>query len=348
MILGSRRFRVAGSVFSIALGIGFVMQHGSAVASRVMGNQSEEKPAIAANAAVLPIPIRRPAKVLVQASAETEADPETLQLPSDPPAMTLADPERAVLPPDTGAETGLSEALAAQSSLSDFGLTCEIGLTATPSIAGLVSLSLNAPCQSGTVVTVTHQGLRFSEVTDATGALQIEVPALVQSATFAMRFDDGAAVQATAEVPEVAVYDRAILQWQGKSDLGLHAFEYGAAYGEPGHVYRAVPHAPARGPNRGAGFMTVLGSDQVPGGWTAEVYSFPAREALKSGRVAIAVEAAITAASCGRDVTAQTIQPTISGADAPVTLSIAMPDCSTIGDFLVLNNLVQEMKVAAR
>ena len=60
----------------------------------------------------------------------------------------------------------------------------------------------------------------------------------------------------------------------------------------------------------------------------------------------MSVEAEITQANCGRDVEAQSIQKTADGELKTQDLVLAMPDCNTVGDFLVLKNLLNDLKIA--
>ena len=79
----------------------------------------------------------------------------------------------------------------------------------------------------------------------------------------------------------------------------------------------------------------------------AEVYTFPAEMESREGGVKLTVEAEVIQANCGTEIEAKSFE--LRGRDQLVTqdLSLAVPDCTALGSFLVLNNLLQDMKVAS-
>jgi hypothetical protein len=77
----------------------------------------------------------------------------------------------------------------------------------------------------------------------------------------------------------------------------------------------------------------------------AEIYTFPTANARRGGEVTLRVEAEVSAANCGRDLEAQTIA-TAPGGLKVQDLVLAMPDCTSVGEFLVLKNLFNDLKIA--
>ncbi|MEI6099838.1 MAG: hypothetical protein WCS20_16405 [Alphaproteobacteria bacterium] len=55
---------------------------------------------------------------------------------------------------------------------------------------------------------------------------------------------------------------------------------------------------------------------------------------------------AVLAVTCGRDLLGDTLMA-VAGQVKTTVVTPAMPDCSAIGDVLVLNNLASDMKIAA-
>ena len=80
----------------------------------------------------------------------------------------------------------------------------------------------------------------------------------------------------------------------------------------------------------------------------AEVYTFPTGVAQQSGNVELTVEAEVTQANCGRDITAQSLEVTGSAPLRVRDLELAMPVCDAVGDFLVLKNMVNDLKIAQK
>ena len=77
----------------------------------------------------------------------------------------------------------------------------------------------------------------------------------------------------------------------------------------------------------------------------AEVYSVPRLGGSKTGAIDLTVETEVTAINCGRDISAQTLELR-DGTLRTRDLTLAMPDCAATGDFLVLNNLLETLKIA--
>lgn len=331
-----RRAAMAGSVFLIALGTGYIMQNGDAVASRFTADSSRDAQA--------PFQQNGPAHQRVAATQSPD-----ISLPRDPKVVALAQPaSKAFADHAPRPDAGLNDVIAGtDGELSPFGLPCDVELTAQPGPAATVLLSINAPCHAGQPVTVSQDVLRFTDVLASDGTFQTRVPALSVAPEFTVRFEGGAETRGQALVPDASDYERVALQWQGDTGLQLHAFEFGAGYGDTGHVHAGAAHAPERALQPGAGYLTQLGRSSVPGGWMGEVYSFPAKDAQERGVVRISIEAEVTSVNCGREISAETLQPVLGPGLDVLDVTFAVPACDAVGDFLVLNNVLRDMKIAA-
>lgn len=317
-----KKFAVAAATFSVALGIGFVMQNGDALASRIAPEQPapEMAPIEVAAASTLSIPNLSSEQV-------TEAVPmiEMISLTDDDAVTAPLEPiEPAVVD------------------------TCEITMEAQTLPLAMVSLSTHAPCSPSEYVTFHHQGMMFKEMTDAEGRVDLIVPALAEVAFYLMSAEGGKGSATSALVPEFVNVDRAVLQWQGINAVQLHALEFGADYGADGHIWSAAAGeldfvAPSQG-----GFLVTLGNPDAPQPVMAEVYTFPTGTSQTDGIVALSVEAEITADNCGREVAAQSIQFALGQAPEALDLTMTMPDCGTIGEFLVLKNMFKDLTLASK
>lgn len=223
---------------------------------------------------------------------------------------------------------------------------CHVTFTAEPRAGAMVALSLKAPCYGSEQVTIHHQGLMFTEITGPEGQLSVDVPALAQKAIFIAAFDNDDGATAVAEVPALPFYDRVALQWRGDSGLQLHAREFGADYFSEGHVWAGATGDMGRTAKGVGGFLTRLGNPDAATPRIAEIYSFPAGAARKSGEVAITVEAELSDGNCGKPVEAQTLE--LRGEDGLRVhdLDLDLPACDSVGDFLVLKNLIENLKIA--
>ncbi len=219
--------------------------------------------------------------------------------------------------------------------------TDSLALQAQP--AGLISVQLSASCHELERVVLHHAGLAVTGKVGTDGTLTMVVPALTAAGTVDILFADGSRVSQSVAVPEAATLRRFGVQWQGTDAFVVHGFENGADYGQTGDITLRNPGVPTDDALGAGGFLTTLGDGTVDNPLLAQVYTYPANPALHSD---VVVEAAVTNATCGHDLLGQAI--TAANDHSNVTdLTLAMPDCSGVGDFLVLKNLASDLKIAA-
>jgi hypothetical protein len=254
---------------------------------------------------------------------------------------------RQKLPPIGGSESDVTAQVATSA-----GTACRMQASAKALPGAMVALTILAPCRAGERVTLHHQGMMVTETLGDTGALELTVPALASTAIFiveptmapkALRIRTASAGGAVVQVavPDMAQVDRVVLQWSGNSGFEVHAREFGAQYGERGHVWHGAD------PARGAGEMVQLGDRAQLSPRLAEVYSFRRDVTAADGVIEISVEAEVTEINCGREIAAQSLRFS-QGRVQTRDLVLEMPDCTATGDFLVLNNLVEHLKIAAK
>lgn len=256
-----------------------------------------------------------------EAAVEPAADPA--------PAVTVAEPL-----------TPMPEPAATPEIVAN---ACDVTLDLMAEPNALIGITLIAPCNPNQRVVLRQGGLAVTAQTTSTGALFTAIPAMEGDAQVDVSFADGTKASATIAVPDLAMLKRFGVQWQGDDAFQVHAFEGGATYGQSGHVSAADPHRPVPGLQATGGFLTLLGDATTENPLLAEVYTFPADSTAKPE---VIVEAAVTEKTCGREMLAETL--TSTGGSVFVTdLTLAMPDCDAIGDFLVLKNLVLDLNMAA-
>ena len=224
---------------------------------------------------------------------------------------------------------------------------CDVTMSADVRDAALVELSVEAPCAVSEAFTVHHEGMMFSGMTDADGKATIYAPALNEAALFIAAFDAGLGALAEASVPALADFDRVVLQWKGEGAFEIHAMEYGATYGEAGHVWYDAPRDAASAAQGDGGFLLALGDGRVENPRFAQVYTFPSGNAPQPGSIELSVEAEITAANCESQVEAQTLEANRGDSVRIVDLTLAVPACEAVGDFLVLKNLLADLTLQA-
>lgn len=389
-----RQLAVAGATFSVALGIGFVMQNGDALAARFAETPQPALPvnqmetAMPAALVVTPqapregsaawmvrqrieagitdemragvaraeVPVAEAAPVLASLTDPVAAP--VLSSPAMVPVVAAAAPV-AVLPeiaPPEIAPPVLQAALEADPmpvaplAAPEVAIAepeCGVTLGAQAMPAALVDLTLSAPCAPSAQARIHHQGMVFTVATDAAGEARVTVPALAEAAVFMADLGpDGGAV-AVVTVGDLADYDRAVLQWQGTVGPEIHALEFGAGYGEPGHVWHGAPRAADVALAGEGGFLMRLGDGAGVNPQMAEVYTFPSAGTRLSGQVAFTVETPVTAETCGRDLVAQTIQVSPGAEPFAFDLTLAVPECDFTGEILVLRDMILDLTVAA-
>lgn len=225
---------------------------------------------------------------------------------------------------------------------------CDIVLTAEPLAAAMVELTLQADCLPNERVTVHHHGMMITDVTGSDGLLRLQVPALAEKSVFIASFSSGDGAVVQTNVPSLEFYDRVALQWSGSLGLELHALEFGAEYFSDGHVWADASRALDVAARGEGGFMTLLGNPDVLNPLMAQIYTFPSEISKKSGDVSVSVEAEVTLENCGKQVDAQTLEVRRQGPVRVQDVSLFMPNCNAVGDFLVLKNLLEDLKIAAR
>jgi hypothetical protein len=355
------------AVLAVALAAGHLVQNMSAAPA--------PKPVASAELAKMPVKVETvaagPETVLAEKApafvapvqedvAPVAAAPATLSEPSPAAvvapvterrtiaALGLADP--AVTPPNAPAQTEgvLIAPMANDLQPADPVETapvaaCDTTLDLMTEANAMIGITLLAPCHPNQRVVLRHAGLAVTAQTTSTGALFTAIPALEADATVELSFADGTDASGTIAVPDVATLRRFGVQWQADDAFQVHAFENAAAYGAPGHVSAANPHRPAVGMQATGGFLSLLGDAATENPLLAEVYTFPADPTAKPE---VVVEAAVTDKTCARELLAETLSS--SGGGVFVTdLTLAMPECDAVGDYLVLKNLFLDLNMAS-
>lgn len=325
-----KKFLTAASTFGVALGVGFVMQYGDAVASRLQPVDGFAPTAITPADIVMPLEASlTPSLVMPQA-------PSPLDIPVPVLLAALNSVDENLFIPEIAAPSVIPEQ------------SCDVAMNATVLPLAMVALSVTAPCELNTAITIHHQGLMFTILTDAAGTADILAPAMAEDAFFIAAFESGDGAVTSVVVPELANFDRAALQWQGMNAVQLHALEFGADYGTDGHVWSASAGELDFVTPSQAGFLVRLGDDTRDTPLMVEVYTFPTGTVSRDGSVALTVEAEVTAENCGRDVAAESIQIDSASTPTAIDLTMTMPECDAVGEFLVLKNIFKDLTLAAK
>ncbi len=223
---------------------------------------------------------------------------------------------------------------------------CEAGFTAMAAPGAMVDLTLEAPCYAGQVVDIFHAGMRFSSRLDQSGLMQASVPALEEDAFFNAMFTDGHIESTNILMLTASDYQRVALFWQGETGFTLYALENNALYGSAGHVSVTSPFSPAYSIAEARGFLTKLG--QIEQGYSAIIYSYPAMLTDSGAGPEISIQAEVLAGTCDSKIMATILRSNGMSTLEALPLTMAVPGCDAVGEYLVLKNLPQSLRIAAR
>ncbi|MDX8349346.1 hypothetical protein SLH49_15270 [Cognatiyoonia sp. IB215446] len=323
--------KTAAMTLSIAFGVGFVMQAG------------QEQTATAAE----PVERQDLKSVRVMTLPKNSAGdavfgvPDVVTTPLDHRAS-----QQTVLPVD---------AVYAEFAVPEMGTIlatpiqgCTATLRAAPEEAAMVSLYLMSPCHEDTDFMLRHEALAFTARTDDEGVASLVVPALAVEATFAALFENVEHARVSVEVPDVRIYDRAILQWDGQYNLQLHALEDGASIGDAGHVWSASVHDAEDAVAGEQGFVLRLGTMEADTPRLAEVYTYPAGHDRSTSQTILQLSVAVTEDNCGREVDTKTIQTSMGGPLQTRQISAGLPSCDAVDQVVVLEDQFKDFALAWR
>ena len=307
----------------VALIAGYIVEHGDSHAAQIGASLQSSG---MARAAVMPgvPPLPRPPVATFQgvplpttgAVVQPESAPLNLQLP------------------DTGGTVTAH---------------CNAHLAAEPSDDAMIRVSLHTPCAMSEPVTIRHAGLSFTEQTNESGRMTVELPALTETAEVEVVMPNGNRHSTVVNVPDAADFRRVALVWRGETGLHIHAQEFGAELGTSGHVWIGSPGLAALGADAKGGFLTTYGDRKLPNAVRAEVYTFPmARKVGREGDVELTIQAEVKNTNCGGIFVAQVAQPDgLGGVDAQ-ELTVRLPGCSQIGEYLVLDDAFRDLRIASK
>lgn len=353
-----------GAIVAVAGMTGFVMQSQGGEEPPAPRAAASVAPPVAPGplaAAATPLPGIAPGSVIALSATESEdltpagpgmvlggaAGPvitgaATPLVPADPfaaPAIGAAPPAAAMAEAEAVPPAAAEAAVAAVEPVAE--CTQDMALIAQP--GAMLDLGLLAPCALNERVTIRHDKLAVTGRTSTSGTLIASIPALSSPASVTIVFADGTEVTQTVEIPDLADFDRFAVQWPDQDAFQLQALARGARLGEPGNVSAAAPGKASATGN----FLSIIGDDAAERPLLAEVYTWPAGTPALSGKVDLTIEAAVTETTCGREIIGETIQLT-RGKLLVRELSIEMPGCEAIGEFVALQNPVAAEKLAAR
>ncbi len=146
-------------------------------------------------------------------------------------------------------------------------------LTLDARAAAITYAIIESPCHAGTVAELGYEGLRFAVSIDRAGTGTIAAPGFQQASDATIRFADDTRLDFNIAFNDTEKMDRVALATENALELQLHAFEFGAAPGSPGHVGPTNPRRHDDVRRSGGGYL--LNYAPVDGiGQSIEIYTF--------------------------------------------------------------------------
>ena len=143
---------------------------------------------------------------------------------------------------------------------------------------------------------VIYAGIEFMRRLDDGGNLTTQIDCIAGDGFPAdLIFEDGSRSSLQVMALDLARVTKIAVLWRAPVNLDLHAFEYAAKPGKPGHVWAGAPssarasEAGTAETRRGRGFMSSL-STGAEGGTKLEVYTFWRSPEQKGGVVSMALD----------------------------------------------------------
>ncbi len=342
-----RRIALSAALLAVGIGSGHLVQslsardhaRAKAVATVADGTVKESAVTELSGKAVEPAPAQKAIMPVVEARLTPEITLPTVA----PEIVTPHAPKAEIVPVNARADAPVSaDPQPVSPTVVTAAEDCSIQLDLSAQPSATIGLTLIAPCHPDERIVLRHAGLSVTGKTSASGVLFTTLPAMEVAADVTVRFAAGATETAMINIPEAAKMRRFGVQWLADDAFQLHAFENGADYDTPGHVFAGDSHAPKPGLTAEGGFLTQLGDSSVNMPMLAEIYTYPADAGTP---VRIALEAAVTAKTCNHELLGETL--IVNAGQVTVTdLNVAMPACDAVGDILVLKNLADDVKIA--
>lgn len=227
--------------------------------------------------------------------AQPKPEPAAVAPPAAPATTPAAPVQKASVPPPPHPVTKQAPS----------GACAAPDVKTAPLAAGRMQVTLNSPCRAGQAVVWNYGGAQMAAKLDAAGKLDFVVDCFVGATSpVEMKLVDGTQVSLPVVAHDLDRVSKAAVIWTASVDLDLHALEFTAQHGEPGHVWSGAPvtletvrERTEKGP-RGAGFLsTPAKADGIGVGDRVEVYTFWHRDGHAAGQITFSVDHATRGAT---------------------------------------------------
>lgn len=207
---------------------------------------------------------------------------------------------------------------------------CDTQLSLSETPAGLLQVSLDAPCHPRTRLTLRFNQLVATDITDARGRWDQTLPALSEEATVSVSLADFTVADRLRH-QRAGAQQHVILAWTGEQTFLIRP--------DTPYVARSSVGEPLTGRFTNVGDGT---------GAAFQVFSLPSDHGGPNAVVRLSVDAEVTGRNCGRIATTLAYQTGYLGQLRPTEIAYTMPDCDRVGEVVRLQNLFRDLRLAGR
>lgn len=224
-------------------------------------------------------------------------------------------------------------------------LDCSLSLSAVPLRGARVQLEVLAPCHKNKVVTITHAGLRFTEILNDKGMITVTIPVLSDPANIEVFFADGVSKSISAPIKGLSSMQRTGIAWSGQADLQLHASENSFNTSQNQQITQLNTRTYKQSYLQGGGYLTTLGNAGVENGKFVQIYSI---ENPKEIFVDFEIVLNDPSSRCGENFSVNTVRYVDELGIQLSNKNVSVRNCSAENETIVLKNLLRNMIVAQR
>jgi len=222
---------------------------------------------------------------------------------------------------------------------------CGLTLTAKPLRGARVLLDIIAPCHTNKVVTISHAGLRFTEITDSAGRIRLTIPVLYDPANIKVSFADGMAKSISIKTKDLSSLQRTLIAWGGQVDLQLQVNESSYDATQNRQITAQDPRSYGQAYIEGGGYLTTLGSPDVENGKFVQVYSIDNQD---TAFVDFSIVLENPSRQCGMGYSIDTMRYNAEYGVQSSSMNASVKNCSSKNQTIVLKNMLRSMIVAQR
>jgi len=222
---------------------------------------------------------------------------------------------------------------------------CSLRLSAKSLRGARIQFGLIAPCHKNKVATIIHADLRFNEIVDNSGQINIIIPALSDPANIEVSFADGTSKFISTSVKGLSSIQRTIIAWAGQKAIQLKVDETTYDNSQDKQISAQNARSYKESYLNGGGYLVSLGNIIIEGGNFIEVYSIDNPNGIF---IDFSIVLDNPNNSCGGRFSLDTVQYTADMGAQSASNNILIRNCSTKNESIVLKNMLRNLTVAQR